>query len=88
VLVEEVMLLEFCNLTRPNPWSRFADTPVLDPFMGSGTTAVAAINLNRRYMGFEIVPQYHQDSLERLEKVKSVKSSSHFKAENLELALY
>jgi site-specific DNA-methyltransferase (adenine-specific) len=39
---------------------------ILDPFMGSGTTAVAAMNLNRHFIGFEIVPKYHKDSLERL----------------------
>lgn len=27
---------------------------VLDPFIGSGTTAVAAIKLNRHYVGYEI----------------------------------
>jgi site-specific DNA-methyltransferase (adenine-specific) len=43
---------------------------VLDPFMGSGTTAVAAINQNRHFIGFEIVHQYHKDSLERIEKLK------------------
>ena len=31
---------------------------VLDPFMGSGTTAVAAINSNRNYMGFDINQEY------------------------------
>jgi site-specific DNA-methyltransferase (adenine-specific) len=31
---------------------------VLDPFIGSGTTAVAAIELSRRFMGFELVPEY------------------------------
>ena len=29
---------------------------VLDPFMGNGTTAVACIKLNRKYVGFEINP--------------------------------
>lgn len=31
---------------------------VLDPFMGSGTTAVACKQLNRRWVGFEISPEY------------------------------
>ena len=31
---------------------------VLDPFMGSGTTAVVAKKLNRHYIGYEIVPEY------------------------------
>jgi len=31
---------------------------VLDPFMGSGTTAVVARKLNRNYTGFELNPEY------------------------------
>jgi DNA modification methylase len=31
---------------------------VLDPFMGSGTTAVVARKLNRNYVGFELNPDY------------------------------
>ena len=31
---------------------------VLDPFMGSGTVALAAKNTKRKYIGFEIEPQY------------------------------
>lgn len=31
---------------------------VFDPFMGSGTTAVAAKRLSRKYIGFEINPEY------------------------------
>jgi len=40
---------------------------VLDPFMGSGTTAVAARRLNRHFIGFEIVPSFHEAALERLD---------------------
>ncbi|MCS6836561.1 MAG: site-specific DNA-methyltransferase [Anaerolineae bacterium] len=32
---------------------------VLDPFIGSGTTAEAAAELGRYYIGIEIMPQYH-----------------------------
>lgn len=39
---------------------------VLDPFMGSGTTAVAAQHLNRHFIGFEIVPEFHRLALQRL----------------------
>lgn len=42
---------------------------VLDPFMGSGTTAVAAIKLGRNYIGFEASPEFHSKSLERLSKI-------------------
>lgn len=31
---------------------------VLDPFLGSGTVAVVAQNEGRRFLGFEIVPEY------------------------------
>ena len=31
---------------------------VLDPFIGSGTTAVGAVNLNRNYIGYEINKEY------------------------------
>ena len=40
---------------------------VLDPFMGSGTTAVAAKRLDRHFIGFEIVPAFHQGALQRLD---------------------
>lgn len=44
---------------------------VLDPFMGSGTTAVAARLLNRRFLGFEANKEYCNSSRERLEKIIS-----------------
>ena len=39
---------------------------VLDPFAGSGTTAVAAAALGRRYIGIELVPKYAAIARERL----------------------
>lgn len=39
---------------------------VLDPFMGSGTTAVAAKKLNRNYIGIEISLEYCEQAQERL----------------------
>jgi site-specific DNA-methyltransferase (adenine-specific) len=41
---------------------------VLDPFMGSGTTAVAARALHRNYIGIEISPEYCAMAQERLER--------------------
>lgn len=39
---------------------------VFDPFMGSGTTAVAAINTGRNYLGFELDEEYHKLSEQRI----------------------
>ena len=36
----------------------FKDELILDPFMGSGTTALAALNSNRKYVGYEINKEY------------------------------
>jgi len=39
---------------------------VLDPFMGSGTTALVAHQLGRRYIGFELNAEYHKMACERI----------------------
>jgi DNA modification methylase len=39
---------------------------VLDPFMGSGTTAAVAKRLGRRYIGFELNPEYVMLAMKRL----------------------
>jgi DNA modification methylase len=43
---------------------------VLDPFIGSGSTALACIMTNRNYIGFEIEEKYVKLALERIEKFK------------------
>ena len=44
----------------------FEGDVVLDPFMGSGSTAVAAVNCCRRFVGYEINPTYLSICIERL----------------------
>ena len=43
---------------------------VLDNCMGSGTTAIACINTNRNYIGFELDEEYYKASLDRIEEHK------------------
>ena len=53
---------------------------VLDPFMGSGTTAVACKETGRRYVGFEISPGYIAMAEERLKKANRLPDSNSSKA--------
>jgi modification methylase len=43
---------------------------VLDPFMGSGTTAIVAMGLKRNYIGIELSPDYCEMAEKRIEKNK------------------
>jgi site-specific DNA-methyltransferase (adenine-specific) len=45
------------------------EATVLDPFLGAGTTLVAAQNLGCRGIGIEIDPQYAQSALDRLQAI-------------------
>ena len=46
----------------------FTDAPqtILDPFMGSGTTGVAAVKLGRKFIGIEIEPRYFDIACKRI----------------------
>ena len=46
------------------------DDIVLDPFIGSGTTAVAAIELSRKYVGIDINPDYCDLSRQRISGIQ------------------
>ena len=58
---------------------------VLDPFMGSGTTAREAFALDRNYIGFEIDETYHklcetitQDAIDSMQEDKAQTSLEAF----------
>jgi len=42
---------------------------VFDGFMGSGTTAVASVNKNRRYLGFELDKEYYDIASNRIDEL-------------------
>lgn len=46
-------------------WSVEGQT-ILDPFMGSGTTGVACVNLGRKFTGIELDPDYFEIACERI----------------------
>ncbi len=50
----------------------FVDDVALDPFLGSGTTALAALQNNRRAVGIEVDEKYCQLAVERLKKDQSL----------------
>ncbi len=52
----------------------FAGDVVLDPFMGSGTTAIAALEAGRRYVGYELSEEYAQIAGQRIQQAVSRKA--------------
>lgn len=42
---------------------------VLDPFMGSGSTGVAVIEANRKFIGMELNPEYFDIAEKRIKEV-------------------
>ena len=51
-------------------WSNEGDV-VLDPFLGSGTTAIAAVNTGRHYIGFELDKGYFDIACKRLDDAEN-----------------
>jgi site-specific DNA-methyltransferase (adenine-specific) len=41
---------------------------ILDPFLGSGTTGVACVNLGRKFVGIEVEPRYFDIACRRIEE--------------------
>lgn len=42
---------------------------IIDPYMGSGTTAIAALQAGRAFVGCEIVPEYFEVACQRVEAI-------------------
>lgn len=58
----ELLMKTFVDLL-----SNYRDT-VLDPFMGGGTTGIAALESNRRFIGIEVNEDYFNGAKKRIEK--------------------
>ena len=57
-----VALMEWCIQVAKMP------KVVLDPFMGSGTTGVASVNLGSKFIGVEIEPKYFEIACRRIHR--------------------
>ena len=55
-----IKLMEWCLFYLPDA------TCILDPFMGSGTTGVASVHLDRAFIGIEKEPKYFEIAVERI----------------------
>lgn len=51
---------------------------VLDCFMGSGTTGIACVNLNRQFIGFELEEQFYEIAQKRIDEALAKKAQELF----------
>jgi site-specific DNA-methyltransferase (adenine-specific) len=49
-------------------WAAKDAETIFDPFMGSGTTGVACVNLGRKFIGIELEPGYFDIAVRRIEE--------------------
>ena len=61
-----IALMKWCIEQCPNPQT------ILDPFMGSGTTGVAAVQMGRSFIGIEREPKYFDIACRRIEDAQRV----------------
>jgi site-specific DNA-methyltransferase (adenine-specific) len=66
-----IALMQWCIGMMPA-----ALTTILDPFMGSGTTGVAAVKLGRKFIGIEIEPKYFDIACRRIDEAVKQKMSA------------
>ena len=52
---------------------------ILDPFIGSGTTGVACVQLNRNFIGYEISPNYFKMAEKRIKEAETQRKLNEFK---------
>jgi site-specific DNA-methyltransferase (adenine-specific) len=50
---------------------------ILDPFMGSGTTGVAALKLKRHFIGIELQPDFYNLAKQRIQSLQEVTIHAH-----------
>jgi site-specific DNA-methyltransferase (adenine-specific) len=55
---------------------------ILDPFMGSGTTGVAAVQMGRKFIGIEREPKYFEIACKRIEDAQRVSDMFGFNGTN------
>lgn len=56
---------------------------ILDPFLGSGTTAVAAVLNHRNYIGIELKDEYYKESIKNVAEIKKIMEIKHHNSKKI-----